>query len=378
MRLTELNRTSDVILSLRKFRHIINSPHFWILTVTIIFLAVLYSSWPWRSWSLVLGTWPLGTSFDSLNKLADLEFRYHTIGILFVLPILYSAVVFGWWGALVSWIFCILPLLPIIIKLWPSVSIIVANMAFLLIPFFVVLIVAVELEWRRRERRAFANREEQQRLYVSKLHEETEKARRHLAQELHDDSIQMLLTVNTHVETLMSPGPITDGHNIETTASWIHDTISQTVDNMRRVCLNLRPSMLDDLGLVPALRWLVDNANAESDTAIRIKVIGEEKKLPVRLEDNVFRLVQAALSNIRRHSEAEKAMVTVEFDEGRLILLIEDNGRGFNIPKGNNWFDMNGKLGLIGMYQRVSSLDGVFEIRSKPGEGTVITIELGC
>ncbi|MEJ2738542.1 MAG: hypothetical protein P8105_01685, partial [Dehalococcoidia bacterium] len=102
MRLTGLNRTSDVILSLQKFRHLVRSPHFWIIAVAIIFLAVLYSSWPWRSWSLVLGIWPLGTSFDSLNELADLEFRYHTIGILFVLPILYASIVFGWWGALVA------------------------------------------------------------------------------------------------------------------------------------------------------------------------------------------------------------------------------------------------------------------------------------
>jgi two-component system sensor histidine kinase DegS len=123
---------------------------------------------------------------------------------------------------------------------------------------------------------------------------------------------------------------------------------------------------------------LVDNANAESDTTIRIKVIGEERKLPVRIEDNVFRLVQAALSNIRRHSEAEKATVTVQFNEEHLNLLIEDNGRGFNVPKVNNWFAVNGKLGLIGMYQRVSSLDGVFDIHSKPGEGTVISIELAC
>ncbi|MEJ2738543.1 MAG: sensor histidine kinase, partial [Dehalococcoidia bacterium] len=276
------------------------------------------------------------------------------------------------------WIFCILPLLPIIIKLWPSVSIIVANTAFLLIPFFVVLIVAVELEWRRRERRALANREEQQRLYVSKLHEETEKARRHLAQELHDESIQMLLTVNTRVENLLPPGSGTSEHSIKTTASWIHDTISQTVDNMRRVCLNLRPSILDDLGLVPALRWLVDNANAETDTTIRIKVIGEERKLPVSIEDNVFRLVQAALSNIRRHSGAEKATVTLRFDEEHLKLFIEDNGRGFNVPKVNDWFAVNGKLGLVGMYQRASSLEGVFHINSKPGKGTVISIELEC
>jgi signal transduction histidine kinase len=123
---------------------------------------------------------------------------------------------------------------------------------------------------------------------------------------------------------------------------------------------------------------LVDNANAESDTTIRIKVIGEERKLPVRIEDNVFRLVQAALSNIRRHSEAEEATVTVQFNEEHLNLLIEDNGLGFNVPKVNNWFAVNGKLGLIGMYQRVSSLDGVFDIRSKPGEGTVISIELAC
>lgn len=364
-----------VRLVLNKFGHSIKSPQFWIVAIVIIFLAILYSSWPWRSWSLILGVWPLGSSFHSLNLLADMEFRYHTIGILFLIPIFYSAVVFGWRGSLITWVFCILPLLPIITRLWPNLPLIIGNMVFLLVPFFIMLIVAVEVEWRRRERKALAVREEQRRFYVSKMLEETENARRRLAQELHDDSIQTLLTVNTRVENLIdSPSEI----NIGETALWIHTAISQTVDDMRRICLNLRPSILDDLGLIPALRWLVDYANNDTDTAIRINVTGKERKLPTRIEDNVFRLLQAALSNIRRHSRADKAIVNVEFTPEYLQLTIEDDGRGFTMPKGPDLFAADGKLGLIGMYQRVSSLGGTFHINSKSGAGTVISIRLEC
>jgi len=266
-------------------------------------------------------------------------------------------------------------ILPIITDMWPNYYLI-TNIALLLLPFLLVSLATFELEWRRKERKIFAEREAERKVYISKILESQENERLRIAQELHDDTIQTLLVIANRAETLIPAGD--SMKEIRGNAEWIRDTTLETVEGLRRIGLDLRPSMLDDLGLVPALRWLVDRMNKESGINTRILVSGEKRKLSPEAEVTIFRITQEALNNIKRHSRATEAVVNLEFTPESLKISMEDNGRGFRPPKKFDRLASRGKLGLIGIHQRIDFLGGTFKIHSKSGEGTSLLIEARC
>ncbi|MDH5695631.1 MAG: sensor histidine kinase [Dehalococcoidia bacterium] len=353
---------------------IVNSPHFWAIIVITLVLIFIYQAWPWREWKFIYGVWQWFPWLSSLYRLALVEFMNRIVGILFFVPIIYAAVVFSWRGALTTSLLSLGGVLPIIVDMW-SINALITNMVLLLLPLFIVSIAAFELEWRRKEKKIFAEREEERRIYISKVFEAQDNERQRIARDLHDETIQTLLAVANSAETLVASDK-KDISEIERNAAWIRDTTLSTADNLRRITLELRPSVLDDLGLVPALRWLVDRMNTECDIHTRIVVNGVERKLSPQAEVIMFRVVQEALNNIKRHSKANGAVITLEFAAEYLKITIQDDGQGFRPPKKIDKLADKGKLGLIGMQQRINFLDGTFQIRSRLGEGTLLLIKV--
>jgi two-component system sensor histidine kinase DegS len=364
------------ILSLKTKVKISTSPHFWAIIVITLFLLFIYQAWPWREWKFTDGVWQWFPWLSSLYKLAIVEFRNHLVGILFFVPIIYALVFFGWRGALAISLLSLGGVLPIIVDMW-TINSIITNIVLLLLPLLVISLATFELKWRRKERRIFAEREEERKTYISKILEAQENERRRIAQELHDETIQTLLTIANSAENLLS----SDHDNmreVRGNAEFIKDITLNTVENLRRISLDLRPSVLDNLGLIPALRWLVDQTNKDSDVDTQIRVAGIERNLPPQTEAAVFRVVQEALNNIKRHSKATKAMVELEFTNSCLKIKIQDNGQGFRPPRQLHALADKGQIGLIGIQQRIDSIGGTFQVRSKPGEGTLLLIEVQC
>lgn len=350
-------------------RNVSRSPHFWAILVISLALIFTYQTWPWRYWSV--GSWfPWLTSFYSL---ALWELKNGIIGILFSIPIIYAAIVFSWRGALMAFLLTLAGILPILTNIRSTINLI-TNIVLLLLPLLVVSVIAFELAWRRKEKKNSADREVQRELYMSKILESQEHERRRVAQELHDGIIQTLLVIANRAQNLISSGH-EDTVEIKGNAQWIRDSTLQAVEDIRKISLDLRPSILDDLGLVPALRWLVDQRGKESGINTRILINGEARKLSPQAEVGIFRITQEALNNIQRHSEATEAVVNLEFAQQCLKITIEDNGRGFDYPKHFDSLAARGKLGLIGIKQRIDFLGGTFEIRSRPREGTKLLIE---
>jgi two-component system sensor histidine kinase DegS len=357
------------IIPLKSSENIIRNPHFWAILVISLALIFIYQAWPWRPSNV--GPWFPWLS--PLYNLALVEVINHIVGILFLIPIIYAAVVFSWQGALVAYLLSLLGVLPIMVDIW-SVSSLITNIVFLLLPFLVVSIVAFELAWRRKERKTYAEREAERKVYISKILESQENERLRIAQELHDDTIQTLLIIANRAQKLIPAGN-SDMKEAKKNAEWIRDATLQAVEDVRRTSLDLRPSVLDDLGLVPALRWLVDRTNKESGINIRILVNGTKRNLSPEAEVTIFRITQEALNNIKRHSKATEAVITLEFNTECLKITLDDNGQGFRPPKKLDRLAARGKLGLIGMRQRIDFLGGTFQIRSRPGEGTRLLIE---
>jgi signal transduction histidine kinase len=191
----------------------------------------------------------------------------------------------------------------------------IINIIFAAIPLFIVTLATLQLSWMARERSSMEEREIERQAYISQIFKAQEDERHRIAQELHDDTTQTLLVIANRAHGLVSSDNKSDITDIKKQIDWMHKMIIHVSDDVRRISLGLWPSVLDNLGLVPALRWLIDELNQQGNPDTELKVSGEIKKLPAEMELIVFRIVQEGLNNTRRHSSATKATVEIEFSE---------------------------------------------------------------
>ncbi len=345
---------------------IARNPHFWAIILISLALGVIY----YGTTVLVDAKFPWFIDF------VIFEIRYDLHGSLFFIPFLYAAIVFWWRGALITWLCSFIVMLPPMVYLSFTTPSLVRNIFFALAPLMVVLLIILELRWRERERETLAERETERQTYMSQIFRAQEDERQRIAQELHDDTTQTLLVIANRAQSLVSDDAIKAAPEAREQAEWIRDTVLQVSENVRRLSLDLRPSILDNIGLVPALRWLVDRLNQENGIDTRIVVKGAKRKPPPGTDVIIFRIVQEALSNIRRHSEATKVWVALEFVPEFFRITVQDNGRGFPLPETMAKLTTEGKLGLIGMQQRAKFLDGTVKIHSEPGKGTSVSLEV--
>jgi signal transduction histidine kinase len=228
-------------------------------------------------------------------------------------------------------------------------------------------ILRLESETADRYREIAAARQELQRL-SARLVEVQENERRSISRELHDEVGQALtgvLVEMANLTTLIRGG---DAAAISVKAAEIKKLIENSIGTVRNMALLLRPSMLDDLGLVPALHWQAREVSRRG--GVWVKLDAEDlPDVPEEHKTCVYRIVQEALHNIVQHSGAHNVQVTVRQDGDRLILAVEDDGKGFDVHRHRG-------LGLLGIEERVGHLGGRFEVKSAPGHGARLSIML--
>ena len=202
-----------------------------------------------------------------------------------------------------------------------------------------------------------------------------EEERTRIAQELHDDTVQALVV---HCQQLDDFASGVKGLKKEAKLRLenLHQDINNIIQEVRRISQDLRPAALDNLGLVPALKWLGADVSRYSGVAIAVNVHGNERKLPDEADLVLFRIAQEALQNVRKHSQATSAEITLEFSDGKTRLTIADNGKGFESPQDISNLPRHGKLGLAGMQQRAQLIGGILKVTSRPREGTILVAEL--
>ncbi len=209
---------------------------------------------------------------------------------------------------------------------------------------------------------------------LSKVLSAQEEERKRLARELHDETAQQLIALSHQLEDFTrNAEQRLSADEIELLRSW-RERLKDTLQGVRLFSRDLRPPILDDLGLIPALEWLVANTRESSKVAVGIRVVGAEQRLPAEVELVLFRIAQEALRNMLRHSQATRAEATLEFDEKQVTMTISDDGKGFELPRTIGDFARTGKLGLAGMQERARLLNGTITVQSEPGKGTNITV----
>jgi two-component system sensor histidine kinase DegS len=210
------------------------------------------------------------------------------------------------------------------------------------------------------------------RFYVRQITQAQENERRRIARELHDDTIQSLVVLSRRLEAIA-----TSHEQLPETIPQRTREIQELVDNMiqrvRRFSQGLRPSTLDDLGLLPTLEELIADLNRTGLRA-ELRVTGRKRRLASEAELTFFRIAQEALNNVKKHAQATEVVTTVELTDSNIRMTIQDNGKGFKPPTPINRLAARGKLGIIGMYERIRLLGGTLVVESEPGQGTTVIV----
>lgn len=200
-----------------------------------------------------------------------------------------------------------------------------------------------------------------------------EEERRRIARELHDDISQALTALIFSAEEGLD---LSDPSEIKLRLRNMRDIIQNTLDGVHQIIFDLRPSMLDHLGLVPAMRWFAESHLESKGARVTIKQDTPIKRLSPELETALFRVVQEAITNIARHSAARNVELSIRLNQGELCVDIVDDGIGFEINSVTISPDSGRGLGLLGMEERLELLNGELTVEAAPGAGTKVFIRV--
>ncbi len=192
-----------------------------------------------------------------------------------------------------------------------------------------------------------------------------EDERRRLSRELHDEvgqAMSALLLELNHAEAKIRDG----AGDAAAPLAHARALAEESVGVIRNMSLLLRPSMLDDLGLVPALRWQAREVARSTNMRVKVTADGVPDDLPDEHRTCVYRIVQEALHNATRHAQAQTVRVNVRLRDGGIAVEVQDDGTGFDTVQDKG-------MGIIGMEERVKALGGTFRVESSPGKGTVVS-----
>jgi signal transduction histidine kinase len=213
------------------------------------------------------------------------------------------------------------------------------------------------------------------RRYVGAITKSQEEERRRIARELHDDTIQSLLTVSRRLELYQSSE--NDPERRKQIAT-LQEMVTNTLAGVRQINRDLRPLMLEDLGLIPALQTMVRAAQQGAGAVphARFETTGQQIPLNPEQELALYRIIQEALANIRKHAQATGVLVDLSFQPGSVRLEIADNGKGFDVRPSFTDFAQMDSFGLLGIQERVWTAGGSLSIHSSPGQGTKLIVAI--
>ncbi len=211
--------------------------------------------------------------------------------------------------------------------------------------------------------------------YVQQITRTQEEERNRIARDLHDDTAQALYVLTRQVDNFLRSN---SGIPPETAAflKGLGEHIRNALQGVRRFSQDLRPPMLDDLGLMATLRWLAGDMELRTHVATKLAIMGTERRLAPHVELAIFRIVQEALRNVEKHASATEVDVSIAFTPENISISVIDNGKGFQLAGEVGELPREGRLGLVGMEERARLLGGSVNIKSEVNKGTQITIRV--
>ncbi len=227
-----------------------------------------------------------------------------------------------------------------------------------------------EVARRTHELRLSEERRNEMRDYVTLITRAIEEERKRVARELHDDTAQALVALARNLDALTLD--VEDEPAARQKVEEIRSLAESILSNVRRFSRDLRPSLLDDLGLVPAVEWLTEDLSQQTGVRAELDVVGIPRRMEPDVELSLFRIVQEAISNVRRHAKATRVVVRLSFADKRVRLQVRDDGVGFTPNERAADLSSARGLGLRGMRERAELIGGTLVVTSEPGKGTIV------
>jgi two-component system sensor histidine kinase DegS len=202
-----------------------------------------------------------------------------------------------------------------------------------------------------------------------------EEERMRIARDMHDGPAQSManLVLQAEIlERLLDRNP----KQLVTELAEFKNSVRNALEETRQLIFDLRPMTLDDLGLIPTLRKFIKEYGDRYGLSTRFNVVGQERRLPGNMEGVLFRITQEALTNVHKHARAKMAEVTMNLQPTRVTVVVKDDGQGFDVARTEANLHKNKNLGLLSMRERAELEKGTLEIRSQPGRGTEVKVEI--
>jgi PAS domain S-box-containing protein len=221
----------------------------------------------------------------------------------------------------------------------------------------------------RRTQAELQSQREQLRLLAARLEQAREDERTRVARDLHDDIGQILTAIKmdlTHIEKRLSRVPDEVSERLKSAMNLTDNSLIA----VRKVCSALRPAILDDLGLEPAIEWQTSEFSSKTGIRCEVSLPRRKMRLNPATATAIFRIYQECLTNVMRHAQAQIVRVSLYERSGNAYFCVEDDGKGFREA------EVSGSLGLLGMKERAHGCGGELQIESSPGKGTTITLKV--
>ncbi|HWR33454.1 MAG TPA: PAS domain S-box protein, partial [Chitinophagaceae bacterium] len=229
----------------------------------------------------------------------------------------------------------------------------------------------LDITERKKKEEAIIEANKQLRLLSGHMEKIREEERAHMAREIHDELGQQLTIMKMDITWLINNIPgMTEA--AAKRAEELKEMIDNTVKNVRKLASELRPSMLDDMGLGAAVEWLLSEFSKRSGVKTQLNKPEKEWTLPDSVKTGLYRIVQESLTNVGRYARAKNVIVNMLQKENMFVLAIMDDGIGFD----KEAVAAKKTLGILGMKERTSIMEGTYEISSTPGKGTVVTVKV--
>jgi signal transduction histidine kinase len=212
-------------------------------------------------------------------------------------------------------------------------------------------------------------------IYIREIIRIQESERKRIAVELHDDTAQNLSLLALEIDKILENPELLPEQTFKHLTK-LRDDVDRTQRDVRRFSHELRPGVLDYLGLEAALEGLADDINEKGPMEVDLEVKGKGRRLPDEVELSLFRIAQEALNNSQKHAQATRASVNLRFYPSKVKLTISDNGNGFDVKKDAEAAIKRRRLGMVGMRERADLVNGKLSVRSIIGTGSTISIEV--
>jgi PAS domain S-box-containing protein len=234
----------------------------------------------------------------------------------------------------------------------------------------------IDVTERKQAETAIQNSHERLQMLSAKLILSQEEERKRLSRELHDEMGQALTAIKLNIASLKKKESSIKSGVFQETLQQTDMLVEQLLDEMHYLALELRPSILDDLGLIPALNWYAKQFVKRFGIKIRVETDELKGRLSTQQEVVIYRTVQEALTNAAKYAKASRIVIRLSHEDSAFIAAIRDNGQGFDIKEVESRKPENRGIGFVGIQERAAAVDGRVLITSKPGKGTTVKVIL--